>query len=150
MPANSLCSAIRCLQPSRVKLGHLILGTNGEGGGNSTKMPFLFFLRPYHKVMQDAGCCSLSTVTSQVSIHISRCPWVLEWACSYQNDSSIWQVTVGKMNADLCPAPQKARTSSSLNPCLLGLVLGMSRGINFTHRCILLYIDFFVWKKAGN
>ena len=55
----------------------------------------------------------------------------------------MWQNTVGEINSDLCPVPQKA----SSHPLLLGLALGMFHRINFTYRCILLYIDFSYERK---
>jgi len=57
------------------------------------------------------------------------------------------KTAVGEINPDLCPVPQKASTSSSSPPLLLGLALGMFHRINFTYRCILFYIDFSYKRK---
>lgn len=75
----------------------------------------------------------------------------MQWSTGHPwNDGWIWQYTAGEIDADPCPIPQKASTSSSLHPLLLGLAPGMFHRINFSYKGILFYIDFFVWKKAEN
>lgn len=71
--------------------------------------------------------------------HPCRDPWSIP-----KNDSCTWKYTAGEINADPCPIPQKASTSSSSHPLLLGLAPGVFHRINFSYKGILYYIDFFV------
>lgn len=84
---------------------------------------------------------SLRVPACRRNTHGQRCVQLYVQS-SHCNESCTQQYAVGEISADPCPVPQKASTSSSSHPPLLGLAPGTFRRINFTYRCILLYIDF--------